>query len=40
MDLDKIEAERLARLKLSEDKLDEQIEQTQALKFLADVEKS
>lgn len=40
MDLDKIEAERLARLKLSEEKLDEQIEQTHALKFLAEVEKS
>lgn len=40
MDLDRVEAERVQRLKLTEEKLDEQIEQTQALRFLAEVEKS
>lgn len=40
MELDRVEAERLRNLKLSEEKLEEQIEQTHALKFLAEVEKS
>jgi len=40
MQLDQVEQERLASLKLSEEKLDEAIEGTQALKFLAENEKN
>jgi len=40
MDLDAKEQDRLKQLKLSEEKLDEAIESTQALKFLAEVEKN
>ena len=40
MQLDQAEQERLASLKLTEEKLDEAIEGTQALKFLAENEKN
>ena len=40
MDLDAKEQERLRQLKLSEEKLDEAIENTQALRFLAENEKN
>lgn len=40
MDLDAKEAERLKQLKLTEEKLDEAIENTQALRFLAENEKN
>jgi len=40
MELDAKEAERLKQLKLTEDKLDEAIENTQALRFLAENEKN
>ena len=35
-ELDRIEQERLAKLKLTEEKMDEAIENTQILKFLAE----
>lgn len=35
-ELDRLEHERLAKLKLTEEKMDEQIENTQALKFMAE----
>ena len=40
MELDAKEQERLRQLKLTEDKLDEAIENTQALRFLAENEKN
>ena len=36
MDLDMKESERLKKLKMTEEKMDEQIENTNALKFLAE----
>ena len=36
MELDSREAERLSKLKMTEEKMDEAIENTQALKFLAE----
>lgn len=40
MDLDSKEQERLGKLKLTEEKLDEAIENTNALRFMAEVEKN